>query len=288
MYIFSFEAIGTLWHIHIDSQKISNQTKRSIIQICTDFDNHFSRFIPTSEVSRINQNPSSTITISNQLAQYLKFGHQLKTVTNGYFDPAIISTLEAYGYDANYSFKMSTLPSWVGDWHITNRKLTKELSTKICLDAWGKGILIDQIAKYFLSNNLRYFLINGGGDIFATQKSSGQPWHVAIEHPMKSDQAIAHVFLNHQALASSSPRIRRFANFHHLINAKTQKPIHTLLSTHALATTATVADAVATALFVSPQSYWEKIITNFKSEYLVVFPKLIFKKSANFQANLYS
>lgn len=254
---FTFPALSTVWNITVDHPDFSEKQREGLRQKAADFEERYSRFRSNSEVSRLVKN-FDPATVSAPLSEMLELGEKLARITDGYFSLKLRPLLESLGYG-----KKSDGP-------------------QLDLGALGKGYLIDQLTNSLIGHGYRHFLVEGGGDMRAMAKASGQPWTVLLEHPTDTSQAFGQLKLGNQSLATSSSQRRRFGDFHHLVNPKTKRPTNNVLSVSALASTALFADAGATALFVSPQSYWSEIRHLLQLEYLVVLPDLSYLISAEF------
>lgn len=289
MHTLSFEGIGTHWAVLLDHNNIPKNFKQTILKIVTDFDHKYSRFIDTSLISQINNSKKKSFRIDDELQHFLVLGLKLSQSTHGAFDLNCAGILENYGYDKDYSF-IQKHPSFLknqGSFSLKNNQLIKNGPVRLDLGAFGKGVLIDKIADYLKTQNLKYFLVDGGGDMTATTKRNDSPWRVALEHPTDPAKAIGQIELKNQSLASSAPGKRTVGKFHHLLNATTGTPVRSLLASYVLAPTATIADGIATALFVSPKKYWAQLIKKFPCDYLTILPNLTFQKSAAFPASLF-
>jgi thiamine biosynthesis lipoprotein len=94
----------------------------------------------------------------------------------------------------------------------------------------GKGWTVDRAADRLAG--LGPFLVNAGGDIFAYQSPPGQKgWQIDLVHPFNPAVSFAKVWLNHQALATSTIAKRRWQSqgrlMHHLIDPRTGQPAQT-------------------------------------------------------------
>lgn len=254
----AFAALGTKWQISID-QENKDCNDSQILTIVSQFENNYSRFNAQSKVSQLNA--GKKITVTRELKQLIAFGKELETISGGYFSSNSGTFLKRIGYGTG--------------------------AQGIDFGAYGKGFLIDKIANHLKKNGNHFFLINAGGDIFATQKSSQNPWIVALEHPLHTDIAIGTVAIKNQALAASSPFKRAWGTHNHLINGKTGEPITEHRATFVLARTAQIADGIATTINIVPK----KMITGIARKFLVEF--LIFDQgkismSTNFPAKLFT
>ncbi len=281
---FSFQALGTAWSILVDHNIFPKSHQKVIINFVNDFEKRYSRFKDDSEISLINQSKKRKFQLSTDLKEMLSLGLVLQRLTDGHFTPNINRLLLGYGYDQNYSFKQNEenfkIPA--GSFSFLSDQLIKHGDVQLDLGGVGKGFLIDKISSLLARLGYKYYLVDGGADIFATSKSKNQPYNIAIEHPLNKDEAIGCLKIINQSIATSSSNKRRVGNFHHLLNPLTKQPVNDILSVTAIADSAFIADACATAIFVSPRSTWKNIAKKFKLNYLVVFSDLSFQTSPGF------
>ncbi|MEZ4200616.1 MAG: FAD:protein FMN transferase [Candidatus Paceibacterota bacterium] len=117
----------------------------------------------------------------------------------------------------------------------------------------GKGWCIDQLATAYKDIcGYQEFLINGGGDMYATEQT-GKPYTVTLTHPTQPDQYIGTVDLYHAGFAASSPFVRSW------VDKKTGQRNNHLLSEQAVASyvvapSCTEADVWATTLALAPHT----------------------------------
>ncbi|KXJ97865.1 MAG: Thiamine biosynthesis lipoprotein ApbE precursor [Parcubacteria bacterium OLB19] len=264
------KALGTIWWIEIFSE-ISDKDKQvvydDLLVFISEFENKYSRFRQDSLITKLNdtrkiENPDH-ITID-----LLQTGINLYKQTEGLFNILIGEILENRGYDANYSFlpKEANLiiPNPTEELSISQNLITLSKG-RIDLGGFGKGYLIDLIVKRLKDNfNLEYFLINGGGDIYATS-DNGKPIEIYLEHPIEKDTFIGTTTLFNQGFAASSPHKRKWKAgdkiFSHIVNTK-EEPI-SIDGTFVKADTVAKADAFATVSLITTP---EKII-NFANKY---------------------
>lgn len=268
-----FVALGTRWAILLDHSLPTEDLFKQLENLYSDFEIKYSRFIDSSEVSQLNSSLLKTHKISKELTEMLLIGNTLYDLTDGYFTLSISSLLEAYGYDRSYSFKEED--EKIQEFsskkiYLEKNKLTKEPSTHIDIGAIGKGYLIDMIANFLKENNYSHFLIDGGGDMFATQKHSGKAWNTGLSFPNNTAKILGTVKLVNKALAVSGSDKRRVGTFHHLLNPYTKRPVDEVIYTAVIAKNAAIADSCATALFVCPKKYWDIISKAFNIEYMVI------------------
>lgn len=219
----------------------------------------FSRFLPSSELSRLNANIGIWQGASGEFLFLAGKAEEFHEKTGGYFDASMKSALDATGYDADYSFKEKNAapeiaippgsPAFVID--SKNKKIL--LSRQIEFGGFGKGYAQDVVARLLEKNGVHHYCINAGGDIYAKKGRGEEPWIILLEHPDNHENAIGKIELDGKSIAGSAPNRRKWGNgkFHHLINAKTRMPATGAKAIFAIAKTGMEADAYSTAIFTA-------------------------------------
>ncbi len=248
---FSFEALGTTWWIELFenlSSKNLDEVTNFVEVFASAYEKKYSRFQSDSQISILNrersfQNPSP------EFVQLLEYGKHLYLRSDTYFNLLTGHILESKGYDADYSFSANETTQTAGN-PITDLTITSELIElkhgNVDLGGFGKGYLIDLIAKELQQTlNLEQFLINGGGDMYVTH-NAGEPITIFLEHPIKPGTGIAKTTLLNQGFAASSPHKRVWKNatgtHNHIVSDQLTSD-----ATFIKAVTAADADAFATA-----------------------------------------
>ncbi|NCN12062.1 FAD:protein FMN transferase [Candidatus Kaiserbacteria bacterium] len=260
MHTHTFQALGTQWSVEIFDEKDSavlESAFRTLEHFVQDFEATYSRFKADSLVSILNQD-RMLHTPSEECHALLTYGKQLYLRTNTHFNFLTGNIQEARGYDATYSFtpdesKTLTPGNPVTDLHITAEKI--ELSQgNIDLGGFGKGYLIDELATLLQKEySLQYFLINGGGDLYATS-DHGTPIQIFLEHPTKPSHFIHTTTIKQQGFAASSPFKRMWHSgdktYTHIVaNSETPR-----IASFVKAKTARDADAFATTTLLLTES----------------------------------
>ncbi len=253
MQSFSFEALGTRWKIIFDEKSIPHYLTSAVKQQALAFEKKYSRFIPDSLVSKYAQKQHITDT---EFAALLDFGKQLEKHTKGAFSLNAGKHLATLGYGSE--------------------------KQTIDFGAFGKGWLTDTIAKYFQASGCTSFVINAGGDIYATTKSDGSPWTVALEHPQNPQLTIGTTTLTNQALAGSSPFKRVWNNHTHLVSGRTGKPITHAVAIFTTAPSAATADALATCGTILRTQAFARLAHAYQVDFLRIHNEVITHKSSGF------
>ena len=244
------EALGTHWHIEL-FEDCTDETalRNAIIDWLEEYESRYSRFRSDSWLSVLNRD-GEFLNPDPQFVDLLNLSLDYYQKTDGVFNIAVGEKLLQAGYDDAYSFSASEqetiVPKLPDILSITDSRIT--LSTgKLDLGGIGKGYAIDALADYLKNeHSLSYFLINGGGDMYATSDND-QPIHIVLGHPYDKTLGIGSVALKDAGFAASSQHVRSW------VDAKNNTAQNHLLTTKKTATyltsvSTTEADVWATAL----------------------------------------
>jgi thiamine biosynthesis lipoprotein len=294
-----FEGLGTKWKILV-ADKLSSGTKQDIYAYTTktvlEFEDTYSRFRGSSLIGKLNKhgridNPP------NELTDMLKFALESAKQTDNYFNIAVGARLEDIGYDKDYSLKKKNTLRKVQNLEdvlsINSNSIEISTSASIDLGGFGKGWLIDKLGKGIADRGIKSFAIDGGGDI-SVRGDALSDRKVPLEDPFSEGKIIGEIELQNGAVASSSPKHRRWPDvqggkeLHHLVNPKSSDVITSISAVYTHANTATNADTASTCLFVSPKFLHEKIARHYDATYLVVFSDGSFYKSTGYPGIVYA
>ncbi len=254
-------ALGTTWLVELFdevSTETADETSSLIRSFLSEFELKYSRFNRDSVISTINR--AKTLKHPDDItATLLTLGQQFYKDTSGIFNCLIGEHLAARGYDTDYSFipkvEPTNFPNPLTDLHVTEKEivLTNGL---IDLGGYGKGYLIDHLAELLKSRGFAYFLINGGGDMYATSDHD-TPIPIYLEHPSAPGTYIAKTMLHNHGFAASSTHKRRWKvsgkEYSHLIDTRTHKTEHNsdTLGIYVKAPNALLADVWSTTLLLT-------------------------------------
>lgn len=268
---FSFQALGTQWTILVDEETLTAYDTEALFQKLKTFEEHFSRFLPGSEVNQFREAKAGRYTISEEFTRLLEVADQLRKLTAGRYDPAVGGLLEHAGYDPAYRMvpDEQAMTYQLPQWSLEGRELTIDGPVIFDLGGIGKGYAIDLVAKTLQEQGHHFFLVDGGGDMYGTTKRDGSVFRVALEWPGKPDTAFGVVELRHQGLAVSDSFKRRWKEWHHILDPQSKKPIAEILGCAALAKSAFAADCMTSALFLSSPEQYGAVAQTFKAEYVV-------------------
>ncbi len=239
-------------------------------RVFRDVEARFSRFRDDSELSAFNARTDSCVGVSSQMLQLLDLALFFHGRTNGLFDPAVLPALEAAGYDRSFERVpregADTRASCGVQSHVTSiaqvqldrrhGTVTAPAGLRIDFGGIGKGYAVD-VASQRLATT-RDFLVDAGGDIFASGNGpGGDGWPIGVADPA-SGSDIDVVVLRDRAIATSTTAARRWkrgGTWHsHIIDPRTgQSTGSAIVSASVIAGTATEADVYAKcALILGP------------------------------------
>ena len=261
---------------------------------CERLDNQYSRFKDNNLLADLNSKIGQWQQVNAELFFLLKEAEQMSLKTDWAFDLGVKAMLENWGYDKDYSFKTNELAD---DERNKNELRNKEsfilgeddkvkLFRPIEFGGLGKGYALDLIAAKLKA--FKNVCVDAGGDLFAKGKPAvDTPWRIFFEHPKNTNEAIGEVNVDGFFLASSNSLKRRWAQYHHLVDPKTQSPAKDMLAVYTQASSGLLADAYSTALFVIGFNKAIKLLEDLGIEAMLVSSEGKIFRTDGFKGKLY-
>ncbi len=260
------EAQGTFYTVtYFDKDGRYFQTE--IDSILYDFDQSVSLWMPSSLISRINENDIS-VEADEVIRKLFDMSIEVSEKSDGYFDFTIGPLVNAWGFGFKSgvhpdSAMVDSLKKIVDFTKVIlqyGRIIKSDPRIKFDFNAIAQGYAVDIIGDFLENNGIENYIIDIGGEVLAKGKKPGnKSWIVGIEKPtddiMEGRQTQIKIRLNDKAVATSGS-YRKFyikdgIKYSHTINPKTGYPVtHTLLSATVVADDCAIADAYATAMMV--------------------------------------
>ena len=213
--------------------------------IFRDIERSCSRFDDSSDLMRANARAGEWTQVAPACFGAIELAYAAYQRTQGAFDPRVLRTLTAMGYDRSLDFAaggVSTpageLPeSWaVTTWHPEFDHAASRVQlggTPIDLGGIGKGYAV-RLGIEALAGLGRAALVEAGGDLAtygdgpAREAGEALAWRAAVEDPRGSEQPIAVLDVSDAAVATSSIKLRNWRaggrEVHHLIDPRTGQP----------------------------------------------------------------
>ena len=239
----------------------------SIDTILLRIDTSMSVYNSKSIINAFNSS-SSGITVDTLLAEVVQQSKQIFIETGGKFDITVGSLVKAWGFHSKRGEipsdeEVKRLLANIGsDKILLNELFLSKVNPDVSIDvnAIAQGFTVDLIAELFESKGVVDFLIEVGGEIRASGKSSrGTGWIVGIDKPvddaLPGDDLQVKITLTDFALATSGNYrkyyVKNGVRYSHTIDSQTGYPVtHSLMSATVVDKTAARADALATAFMV--------------------------------------
>ena len=256
----NYPALGTYFWIEtfedLSLEKIS-EISEMVKKEITDFEKNYSRFKKDSILTKLNTE-GKIYNAPYDLIEMVKISINIAEITDNVFNISLLNQIENSGYDSELTFKekLQEVPKILPTSEvvtISDSNLILKKDYRLDLGGIGKGYLIDKISKMLSEKfKLKYFLINGGGDIFITSDNEN-PVEIHLQDPFNTSEFIGSVFLKNQSLCASSP-FKRFwigdktnKNYSHIIDPKNNNKMN---SSFVVGNTAVMCDTLATSLCI--------------------------------------
>jgi thiamine biosynthesis lipoprotein len=232
-----------------------------------ELEQRWSRFIETSEISRLNRAGGAFVHVSADTVALIERAKDGWRLSGGAFDPTVLGAMLGAGYDRSFDLLESgdpaasvtagrpvpapapgvgadnashdrcptaSLGAGVEDVVVDGTAVRLPVGTGFDPGGIGKGLAADLVCEEMMQAGAEGACINLGGDVrVAGAAPGGEPWTVDLEHP-----EVAHPFarlgLWAGAVATSTTLRRRWmidgSARHHLIDPQTGLPSETDLT----------------------------------------------------------
>jgi thiamine biosynthesis lipoprotein len=254
----TFEAI-----IQHEDRSYARQAAQAAFDEVDRLEGHLSRFLETSDVTRINHLPAGQpAALSWDTFECLKISDEIFAETGGAFDVTVGFLVDCW---LDKEKKLSRTPSpeelefaraHTGMDLILFDEPTHAVALtnspiRVDLGAVGKGYAVDRMAELLREWSIDRALIHGGFSsvlaLDAPQDMAG--WPVTLSHPKDRSHTLARVSLAGVSVSGSGVEQGR-----HIIDPRTATPAQGKIATWAIAPDAGRGDAISTAFMVmTPQ-----------------------------------
>ncbi|MBC7196762.1 MAG: FAD:protein FMN transferase, partial [Deferribacterales bacterium] len=123
--------------------------------------------------------------------------------------------------------------------------------------------IVDKVAKFLLNEGVESFILNAGGDLFASNRKNNRKWRIAIKNPERENDFLSIINLENKAVATSGNYERYFEKdgkrYIHIFNALDGLNANTYQSVSVIADTVEKADGLATVFFLMGLDEIEKV-----------------------------
>lgn len=228
------------------------------------WEQRFSRFRPTSELSRLNAQAGAWVTVSVEFWDVLLAALEAARRSNGLATPLVLPALVAAGYDRSFTATapfqaVAAEPVPIIDWRtieLDPLHRAVRLPTGALLDLGGivKGWAAETAVVRLSAAGPA--LVDAGGDIAVSGPcADGRAWPIAVADPLASGAELDVVLLTTGGVATSGRDYRYWqANgqaYHHIIDPRSGLPaLSDVLSATVVAPSTLQAEAAAKTVLI--------------------------------------
>ncbi len=262
--------------------EVSQQEAEAILeeakQLCLDYEQMFSKSIPTSDLSRLNAANGQPTVVSPQTAYLIEQSLRYSELTDGYFDITIFPLKELWDFKAeaptpptdeqigealakvgyrNIELGEKAIYTTAAGESVEGRTVTLHNGATIDLGAIAKGFIADEVYALLRERGITSALINLGGNVLVLgEKTENTPWRVGVQDPeAETGSYLASVAVSDQSVVTSGVYERFFEYdgviYHHLLDPFTGRPADVeLVSVTILSSSSMAGDAMSTSCFV--------------------------------------
>ena len=259
----------TLW---TDDTAVGEQQANAAIDaVMTEMrrlDQTLSPYIATSSLAQLNQNATTNAQpITAEMEYLLARSKYYGDLTHGAFDITFASVGWRYDYrnkiQPDQKQTAELLPAINYRWlQVDETKHTvqfKHPNVRIDLGGIAKGYAVDQAIIHLKQHGIKHATVSAGGDSKILGDKRGKPWLIGIKHPrLEAGEEVKSVMtlpLENTAISTSGDYERFFLDengerVHHIINPKTGRPTHGIMSATIIGANGIDTDALSTSVFV--------------------------------------
>jgi FAD:protein FMN transferase len=240
-----------------------------------DLEARWSRFIPSSEISRLNHAGGLPCHVSAETRLLVRRALDGYAATAGRFDPTLLGAILRAGYVESFDRRPSrprasgsTLRTGAHRIEIDETAGTVRIPVGVGFDPGGigKGLAADLVSADLMDQGATGASVNVGGDLRVRGDApDGEAWKIAIDDPWGRSEPIARIRLREGAVATSSRLRRRWVRAdgavqHHLLDPDTGTSARTpVLASTVVAAAGWQAEALSKAVFLDARRGMELV-----------------------------
>lgn len=197
-----------------------------------DLERRWSRFLATSEVSRLNRGAGRPVRVSEETRLLLRRAVEAWWWTGGTFDPTVLPSVVAAGHATSREDGRSAPPvaghpgpaPGCAGVEIDGDSATLPPGVAFDPGGIGKGLAADIVAEELLAAGAHHGVVSVGGDLRVFGDPPGGVI-VAVEDPVDPDHVLRALRLAAGGVATSALGARIAAGGSHLVDPATGRPV---------------------------------------------------------------
>jgi len=222
-----------------------------------------SPYIKTSELYRINQLAATQpVRISQEMYDLIKRSFYFSEISHGAFDITFASIGYRYDYRKHIKPSDAEIKASLKEISYRHIKLDPKHRTirfsmpgvRIDLGGIAKGHAVDNSIALLEKCGIKDAMVTAGGDSRILGDHDGRPWMIGIKNPRHKSDSIVAIPLSNTAVSTSGDYERYFikngVRYHHILNPRTGKSVHSTRSVTIIGPDATTTDGLSTTIFV--------------------------------------
>jgi thiamine biosynthesis lipoprotein len=277
--------MGTLFTIYL--HELNEARELAVFQAVFDeierVERTFSRFLPSSEIARINRNAGQGPVVTDpEVFHLLEYAKDLSGKTEGAFDITIGCLTRVWGFSERKraipsSDALEAAEAAVGWKHLqldAQWRTVEFLKPGMELDlgAIAKGYAVDCALDILRSLAVQAMIDAGSSSIAANGDFFSRTWPICVADPASADVLLSEVLLGDRALSTSGVKEQSFTRdgrvYSHLLDPAShqrEQDSHLLqvLQTTVLVPDSRLADGLSTALFLLGPRRGEAVMERF-------------------------
>jgi thiamine biosynthesis lipoprotein len=269
-----FHAMGTSVHLFVvegDGELLGSARRR-----LEDLEARWSRFLPTSEISRLNAEAGRSVPVSRETFDVIERAVHAWELTGGRFDPTVLHALVQVGYDRSFDSldpagpaRCSGAAPGCGGIKLASGACAVTLPVGVGLDLGGiaKGLAADWLAQELVASGAAGACVNIGGDVrLLGEAPAAEGWIVGVQDPFCPEDELMRFALAEGAVVTTT-RLKRAwkqggLDRHHVIDPASGNPGWTgVAAVSVIANEAYWAEVMAKAAFLAGVEEGNEVLT---------------------------
>ncbi|MCX6166333.1 MAG: FAD:protein FMN transferase, partial [Ignavibacteriae bacterium] len=232
-----------------------------------------SNYKDSSEISYVNKNAFlKPVKVSTELFGIIERSIAYSNKFDGYFDITVGPLTNYWGFNSDHPIKTEPDENKIKELlEFVNYKFVNlnykdssitflKQGVEIDLGGIAKGYALDTAVEILRKRGVNDFLINGGGDIYASgRKANGEKWVVGIKDPRNNENLVASMEVENTGVCTSGDyerfEIINGKRYHHIFNPKTGYPSETSQSGTVILNNCEYGVVLSKMLFITGMEY---------------------------------
>lgn len=262
-----FEAMGTVCRVSLGGPPpVLKALPGQILNWVAAFEAKYSRFLPDSWISQINQAAGvHWVAVDSEMEKLFALCDQMVFLTRGVFDPTALPLIRLWNWKATppsvpdeaQIAAAKELVGWKKVQRAPGKVFLPRAGMSLDLGGMGKEFAVDQVAMLCRSRGATGVLVDFGADIRVSgPPPDGRPaWHIGLDDPKHPGKPWCGLGVSDAAVATSGDYLRKFEingrRFGHILDVRTGRPVDNgCRGVSVVAPNCTLAGMLSTAAFV--------------------------------------